>query len=165
MKSQARLVTAALLLTLPGMASCNDAQQDGDPAFNSTSRLLPSAAPAKEICLNGVHRNPRENILVKRAFAAPLSSVKRWVLAGSPETEWDTFSSTLARAPLGEIVGVCVLSKVDGSAFTPTPGVNTPPPTQAIVAITRLNGESTLFSMGSTADMLAFTPTSLPRAR
>lgn len=152
-----------LLLIFPGVASCDGAQRAADPTSFSTSRVLPSIAPGKELCLNGVHQNPRENIRVERAFAAPLSSVKRWILGQSPHTEWDTFSSSLATAPLGETVAVCVLSKMDGSLFTPVPGVNTPEPSQAVVMITRLNGESTLFSMGTTADMLDLAPKSLPQ--
>jgi hypothetical protein len=84
--------------------------------------------------------------------------VRSWLLKSNPEIEWATWSKSLASAPMGERVGVCVYSKVDGTSFTPAPGVNTPEPSQSIVTVVNSDGESTLYMLGDTSDMLTATP-------
>jgi hypothetical protein len=91
-----------------------------------------------------------------------LSSVKKWVLSTTPEIEWPTFSSSLARAPLTERVGVCVLTKKDGTTFDPGADEE---PVESVVAIVRPNGESTVFMIGTLVSNLSGTPTNFSRYR
>lgn len=113
----------------------------------------------EELCLNGVQRTPRSNIRVDRAVIVPLARVKKWVLE-VPERDWETFSSSLVDAPLTERVGVCVLTKKDGSKFQPE---GSPEPYESMVTIVRKNGESTVVSLGTLEDNLVTTPTTFAR--
>ncbi len=133
-------------------------------ARDSASESVVTPGSPRELCLNGVNRHPRSSIRVNRAVVAPLARVKKWVLSDGG-ISWDEFSDSLSSAPLDERVGVCVLTKKDGSRFTIPPGENTPPPARCIVVIVRPNGEATLFMVGSLRSMLESTPTSFAGPR
>ncbi|WGL52840.1 hypothetical protein P5P86_03225 [Nocardioides sp. BP30] len=93
---------------------------------------------------------------MERASAAPLAEVKTWVLRTSAAIDWRTFSSSLAEAPPNERVGVCVLTRSDGTDFDLDDGAE---PVPSVVMIVRPNGQSTIFELGSLASNLATTPT------
>lgn len=116
--------------------------------------MTPPRTPT-ELCLNVVTRTPREAVKVDRVVIAPLRDVKRWVLRTEPRIDWRTFSTALARAPLDERVGVCVLSKRDTLGFR-VEGVDRP--VASVVVIARPNGQGTVFLLGSLGDNLDSTP-------
>jgi hypothetical protein len=99
---------------------------------------------------------------VHRAFIVPLHRVKKWVLGTAPGIRWQTFSSSLARAPLSEDVGVCVLTKRNGAKFHPAGDAK---PVGSVVAIVRPNGESTIFEYGTLASNLADTQANFAKSR
>lgn len=150
------VVSAAAILSL---CACSGGSPSADSAPKRTVATSPPGSP-KELCVRGVHRTPRSNVSVERAVIVPLTRVKKWVLSTTPQIEWRTFSSSLANAPLSEQVGVCVLTKRDGSKFDPGADEK---PVESVVAIVRPNGESTVFILGTLESNLEVTPTTFAR--
>jgi hypothetical protein len=144
-------------LTACASASSSPIATASAPAGTSPTNWTAVNASAREICRSGVHKTALENIRIERAVGAPLSAVKSWLLEGNPDIEWAKWSKALATAPMDERVAVCVYSKVDGGSFTAAPGVNTPEPSQSIVAVVNGDGESTPYMFGDTSDMLSAT--------
>lgn len=155
-----RLGRATAAIVILAFAACSS-DPKGDENPPATPGHETGARSPHQICLSGVRRTPRSNIQVERAAAAPLSAVKAWVLDGSSSIDWATYSSSLATAPLGERVAVCVYSKVDGTSFE-IPGTE---PAESVVQIVRANGEATLVMVGATGDMLSTTPRTFPSNR
>ena len=154
---RAVLSVAAML----ALCACSGGSPSADPApkANDAPATAPPGSP-KELCLRGVHRTPRSNIYVDRAVIVPLARVKKWFLSTTPEIDWRTFSSSLAHAPLNERVGVCVLTKRDGSKFDPGADEK---PAESVVTIVRPNGASTIFTIGTLESNLDGTPTTFAR--
>lgn len=156
----------ALAAGVTALSACGSAATQATEADASAN---PNPAPPgsdEALCLAGVHLTPRTNIEVERVVVAPLARVKRWVLADDDfDIDWGTYSSSLTSAPLDEQVGVCVLTKKDGSTFDTPVGVNAPPPQESVVLIVRPNGEATAHSLGSREAMLESTPRSFEGAR
>ena len=154
-------VFVLLLVATLSLGACSGGSSSADPTpdANSAPATAPPGSP-QELCLRGVHHTPRSNINVNRAVVVPLTRVKRWVLSTTPLLHWRTFASSLARAPLSERVGVCVLTKRDGSKFDPGAGEK---PVESVVTIVRLNGESTIFEIGTLESNLDDTPTTFAR--
>jgi hypothetical protein len=152
------VVSVAAMLSL---CACSGGSPSADPApkANGAPATAPPSSP-KELCRRGVHRTPRSNINVDRALIVPLTRVKKWVLSTTSEIDWRTFSSSLAHAPLSEQVGVCVLTKRDGSKFDPGADEK---PVESVVTIVRPNGESTIFTIGTLESNLDDTPTTFAR--
>lgn len=153
----------ALSVALLMLSACGNAFPKGAEAPETNAGAATPQSP-RDLCLDGVPRYPRSSIRVNRAVVAPLRRVKKWVLSGGG-IDWDEFSASLSPAPLDERVGVCVLTKKDGSKFTIPAGENTPPPVRCVVVIVRPNGEQTLFMMGPLQSMLESTPTSFAGPR
>jgi hypothetical protein len=102
-------VAAGALASTVVLASCSTGSHpETQASFASPSAVSGHDMSARGICLSGVHRTPLDNIVVDRALAAPLSLVKAWVLSDR-EIQWQTLSSALSDAPLGERVAVWFL--------------------------------------------------------
>lgn len=137
---------------LSGCSSTATDEPDSKPTIASLD-------DPEEVCLNGAQGTLRSDIDVERATVVPLAHVKKWVLE-VPERDWETFSASLVDAPLTERVGVCVLTKKDGSRFTPEGATES---FESVVTITRATGESTVVQLDTLDGNLLDTPTTFAR--
>lgn len=157
-----RLWRVCLVLSLASVACSVDGEK---PASEQSRHYEATPRSADEICRAGMPWTPFRPTRVERAIAAPLASVKSWVLASDRSIEWSSFSRSLAEAPSTEKVGICVYTKLDGSHFRPPPGIGPQEPIESVMLIVRKNGDATLFLMGTKAELLESTPESLRRRR